>query len=135
MGDDTERRRNHGPETLRVSVTLSRKVLSDLDAVAKGKKMSRSAAAAEAITRYVNAEVEGELDRRERLSNRINHTTERLAKMIYEAQMKNEELYQLLIATIPAAKDKDRREIRKIAYQQMEDQRRRRKESSDGQTS
>lgn len=131
MGKGAGRSRNHGIETVRISVTVPRSVAADLEAVAKGKSMSRSAAAAEAITEWVTAQVEGRIDRRERLSSRIYHSTERLAKMVYEAQMKNEELYQLLIATVPAAKDKDRREIRKVAYQQMEDQRRRRKESSD----
>ena len=115
------------PETLR-RVDADRATRRDED----NKKMSRSAVVQEALELWLEVAANEDRERATRVSDQIEATqdlvnagVERLAKMVYQAQLKSEMAYQTFISVSPRGSEVDREQVRGRAVKQLDADRRR----------
>lgn len=115
------------PETLR-RVDADRATRRDED----GKRMSRSAVVQEALELWLEVAANEDHERATRVSDQIEATqdlvnagVERLAKMVYRAQLAGEMSYQMFRAVSAKGAEVDREEMRGRAARQLDADRRR----------
>lgn len=115
------------PETLR-RVDADRATRRDED----GRAMSRSAVVQEALALWLEVAADEDRERMTRVSDRIEATqdllnagVERLARMVYRAQLAGEMSYQLFTEISQKGAAVDREEVRGRAVRQLDADRRR----------
>jgi Arc/MetJ-type ribon-helix-helix transcriptional regulator len=115
------------PEILR-RVDADRATRRDED----GKRMSRSAVVQEALELWLEVAANEDRERATRVSDQIEATqdlvnagVERLAKMVYRAQLAGEMSYQMFRAVSAKGAEMDREEMRGRAARQLDADRRR----------
>lgn len=120
------------PETLR-RVDADRATRRDED----NKQMSRSAVVQEALELWLEVAANEDRERATRVSDQIEATqdlvnagVERLAKMVYTAQLSSEIAYQTFREVSKQGAEVDREEMRGRAVKELDQERRRRRRDS-----
>jgi hypothetical protein len=108
------RRRNTGGVE-RISLTISPELKRLLDGVAEGLGMTRSEAAARAISEWVRRVQEGDLEEVYGLSAEVREQADRLARMISEAQVAAGITYEALAEGSPRVRETDYEDLRRRA--------------------
>lgn len=97
-----------------------------------GRETSRSAVVQEALLMWLEVAADEDRERMTRVGDRIEATqellnsgVERLAKMVYRAQLAGEMSYQLFVEVSPKGSQVDREEMRGRAARQLDADRRR----------
>lgn len=116
--------RDGGSRRESITVRIKPSTKAQLDNLADGEGVSRTRLVEKAIEEYVANASEREADKRGGITAKMEAQTERLARMIWETQLRNEQVMELMRTTFPRAAEVDRTELRSQARSAMEQARR-----------